>query len=142
MAKSNIKVFVSHSSADEDTVKSITHILKNANLPVWSDQEIKPGEKWQETLEKALSEARVYLIFITPHSLKSPWANFEMGVAVSRAVSEGVKIIPVLLGGVSGKDLPPAIRTWQGIDASEMGTAELASVIESRLEKEFKKEKD
>lgn len=48
-------------------------------------------------IKKALSEAKVLVLCLSPDFLASDWAQFEIGVALSRSRDGGPRFIPTLL---------------------------------------------
>jgi len=77
-----------------------------------------------DAFEKALKEADIYILLLTPNSIESLWVNFEIGVAVSR--QEVSLVIPVLL-----KDaiVPPQLSSLQYLDGRNVSTSQLGETI-------------
>jgi hypothetical protein len=61
-------VFLSHNSADQDTVEVIAHRLREeAGLRPFLDRwHLIPGEPWQEAIEDALEESEMVAVFLGP----------------------------------------------------------------------------
>jgi hypothetical protein len=119
-------VFISYSNQDKSKVDTLIRALDNERINYSTDQQIRAGDKWEQTIESALHRASVFLFFISPHFLESHWAMFEIGLALSRAKEQGVTIIPVLLHPTQ---LPEYIRGFQSIDASSLKPSEFAHRI-------------
>ncbi len=135
MPKPKPSIFISYANVDRDKVDYLRRDLARLRLNVWEDVKITPGENWSEQLERALQGSRIYLLFISPDSLKSDWANFEMGVASARASgSSDVTLIPVIHHGAKWEDLPVTLRDRAGINANEMSWDELSETLRKRLE--------
>jgi hypothetical protein len=108
--------------------------LDSKGLRIWSDREIRSGERWAEAIEKALTDAKIYLVFVSPESLASRSANFEMGVAASRAAqSLDVRLIPILLKGARWQDIPRLLQGRIGIDAKNLTAGQIAESLRNLL---------
>jgi len=128
------KIFISYAHSDQDTVEAVTRALDSKGLRIWSDREIRSGERWAEAIEKALTDAKIYLVFVSPESLASRSANFEMGVAASRAAqSLDVRLIPILLKGARWQDIPRLLQGRIGIDAKNLTAGQIAESLRNLL---------
>lgn len=111
-------VFFSHSSKDKLLLEEIKNVIhKNCknevNLFVSSDGQSMPiGKNWVHSLEKALKEAKLMFVFLTPNSINSHWVYFESGYAYSK----GIDVIPVGIAGIDLNDLKPPINLLQGFN--------------------------
>lgn len=135
LSTSRLSIFISHLSTDKDIADYLRRDLTRSHWDVWDNVQIRAGEDWGKRLEHALRQARVYLLFIGPDSLKSDWTNSEMGVATARAVSSDVALIPVLRRGAQWEDLPEPLRHRACINANEMSSEELSNMLIKRLDK-------
>lgn len=112
---SRYDVFLSHSSAGKPLVDILARKLRNEGFRVFFDAwELVPGEPWQESLEEALEESRTCAVFLGPEGL-GPWQNEETRAALDQRVREDPRrVIPVLLPGAHGRDVPVFLRrlTW------------------------------
>ena len=128
------KVFISYAHSDEDSrqiAEALRGRLKAADCSVFEDaSQIEAGALWQERIEKALEQAETFILLLSPRSLSSPWANFEIGVAASRArASSKVQVIPVLLADTNLEDLPPMFPRQALIDVSRQSSESAAEKI-------------
>jgi hypothetical protein len=118
------EVFISYLYSDEPSrhfAAALTERLHARNVSVWQDKlEIKPGTDWRDSIERALEQAETFVFLLSPRALQSPWTNFELGVAASRAAaSRDVHIIPVVLAGALSEKLPHFLRDRVVIDVNE-----------------------
>lgn len=66
------QVFISYSRQDEDFVREFVTKLQNLGINVWVDVSgIDPGQKWSESIQKALNESTLMLVIISPDSMAS-----------------------------------------------------------------------
>jgi hypothetical protein len=70
------------------------------------------------------------LLVVSPNSLNSPWANFEIGAILSKvAHSPETLIIPVLTQDVDVSLLPVFIKNRVFVNATNMNLDELGNKI-------------
>jgi len=74
-----MKVFISHSSADKKFVQRLATDLRTlAGLDAWLDQwEINPGDMIPKRIEEGISEAKVFILVLSPESVNSTWVEYE-----------------------------------------------------------------
>jgi hypothetical protein len=94
------KVFLSYSSADRQFVRGLRKKLMRDGFDGWVDEiEIKPGEAFWPTIAHALdSNVSRVIAIISKNSVKSPWVQKELNLAMSReARDRQTLIIPMLI---------------------------------------------
>ncbi|HZC07281.1 MAG TPA: toll/interleukin-1 receptor domain-containing protein, partial [Ktedonobacterales bacterium] len=123
------RVFISHSSADNDFGLGLAQWLK-ASLgdddAVFYDSDggLLGGDEWPQRLQFELGEADVFVLLLSPQALASGWVRKEWNYALRRAVSIGGKvIIPVMH---QETPLWPFLADYQIIDFSAPGQFEIA----------------
>lgn len=124
-------VFISHASQDGESANKIARALADRHVSVWSDQKIQAGGEWMQTIEQALTEAKVLVLCISPSFLASDWAQLEIGVALSRSRDAGVGVIPLIL---RESDVPQALKRFRNLDARSMSTEQVAAAIQQVVE--------
>ena len=108
-------VFLSHNSADKPVVEQLALKLRKAGVSVFFDKwDLVPGERWQESLEKALEQSASCAVFLGSVGF-GKWEEQEMRAALDRrAAMPGFRVIPVLLPGAKPEDLPPFLKAFTG----------------------------
>jgi len=109
------KVFISYSSKDSSTAKNIAEMLRDNGIEPWlAEDQILPGDKISEKIQKAIKGSEYFVVLLSQNSLKSKWVSTELGAALSKAAGKtGSRIIPVILDDVQ---LPTDIRDILYID--------------------------
>lgn len=98
-------IFVSYSSDDRDRVESFVTRLRERGWDVWWDQQIAPGHKFDNTIERVIRDSSCVLVLWSKHSVHSEWVKNEAMVGLEREC-----LVPVLLDQV---DIPLAFRRVQ-----------------------------
>jgi tetratricopeptide (TPR) repeat protein len=105
-AKNRHAVFISYAHADNEPPKKwlqrvllhLKPLVRQEDLVVWCDQQLKGGDEWRGQIRQHLEEATVAVLLVTPAYLASEFvANQELPVLLRRAHTEGVRILPVLV---------------------------------------------
>ncbi|MBI5818724.1 MAG: toll/interleukin-1 receptor domain-containing protein [Verrucomicrobia bacterium] len=121
-------VFLSHASADKRQLLKLKALLERKaagflRFFLSSDGESIPlGTSWHERIVKALRNAKLMFVFVSPESAKSGWVFFEAGYAFSR----GVRVVPLCLPGITISRLPSPLNLLQ---AQELHSAKALNEI-------------
>jgi len=96
-------VFISYAHSDDsvwlDSLLRHLEPLKEHQIEVWTDREIKPGARWHDEIQNSLWRAKVAILMVSPAFLASAYiANNELPPLLRAASSEGLTIfwIPVM----------------------------------------------
>ena len=111
------KIFISYSRIDTDAVNQLVSKLEEVGYDVWIDREgIQGGEKWRSEIVKAIESSDIFMLILSPNSIKSQNVLKELDLAELKKI----RIIPVILHPVS---IPHAMEYQmvglQRIDLSE-----------------------
>jgi hypothetical protein len=108
-------VFLSHNNKDKEFVREIARLLRDRGLRPWLDEEqLIPGERWQDKLARGIRESATCAMFLGPNSL-GDWQEEELYLVQNRAAgSRDYRLIPILLPGLADSLIPPFLqsRTW------------------------------
>jgi hypothetical protein len=88
-------IFVSHSHEDRVYVDRLAARLTDRGLRPWVDDHIAVGSTWREAIHRALTEASVMILVMTPDAEGSRWVKREVDLAENL----GLTIAPLLLRG-------------------------------------------
>src|SRR5215831_10885899 len=103
-----ITVFLSHSTHDDTTVTALRQALEPHGVSVWADsQRLSAGDPLTAHIQKAISEAKHFMVLVSPRSINASWVRKEVQLAqeVQRTRPDGYKVIPVRYDGVTYGDL-------------------------------------
>ncbi len=97
----NRLIFISYSHEDTPLKNQlVTHLKALENQEccrLWVDNRIKPGEEWNEEIEKGLNTAHMIILLLTPDFLASGFImKKEVPIAMQRRKEENVIVLPVL----------------------------------------------
>lgn len=129
-------VFISHITAEAKLANLIKNQIEADFLGMFdvfvsSDGEsIMVGDKWLNTLNLALENAKVMLILCSHSSIDKPWINFEAGAGWIKRIP----IVPICHSGLSLADLPVPLNMLQGVSASDStGLKRVYSLLAEQL---------
>jgi hypothetical protein len=77
-------VFVSYAHKDGHLVYPEIKALHDFGVRIWFDGGIDPGNEWPEDIAQALLKAQMFLVFITPSSVKSKNVCNEINFAINK----------------------------------------------------------
>jgi formylglycine-generating enzyme required for sulfatase activity len=87
------RVFVSHSTQDNDWCRPLVTALTNSGLDVWYDERgLTGGAVWVETLQRELQARDVFVLILSPDAWGSAWVQEEVQLALATRRT----ILPVL----------------------------------------------
>ena len=104
------KIFISYSHSDPDRawVRDFARALESEKLSVWLDREqLRPGDRWPEALERALRESDAIVALVGPASGSSSALFWELGAALGM----GKRVIPVVPTEFETSQLPSPLRS-------------------------------
>jgi len=104
------KIFISYSRKDIDFVRKLAGDLEKAAYDVWWDiTDLQGGDDWVKTLPAAIAESQLFIIVLTPNSIKSEWVQKEY----TQALNLHKKIVPIM---TEFCEVPFALNTINFID--------------------------
>lgn len=103
-----IKVFVSYSHQDaeylaRDSLLGFLKGLEKTNVEFWTDQQIRPGELWDEVIKANLQDAQIALVLVSQAFLDSAYCQ---DVEIEHLLAGKKHLIPVILSPCDWKRHP------------------------------------
>jgi tetratricopeptide (TPR) repeat protein len=104
-------VFISYSHKDEDWKDRLLDHLggleEEGLLQTWNDRNIGAGDEWFEGIRNAMDGARVAVLLVSAHSLKSKFIRHtEIPHLLERRTQAGMVFFPVIVKACVWEDLP------------------------------------
>lgn len=125
------KVFVSHASEDKKSfVLDFATKLRAHGVDAWVDQwEMLPGDKLiKKIFDEGLKAPDAFVIVLSKTSVSKPWVREELDVAAVKRISNGMKLIPVVLDDC---EIPGVLTAtlWEKFDKPENYNASFERVL-------------
>ncbi|MCW5519393.1 toll/interleukin-1 receptor domain-containing protein [Aureitalea sp. L0-47] len=120
---SDNKIFFSYSRDNSDFVLGLAKDLRDTGANVWLDQlDIKPGTRWDKSIETALEDSGTLLVVLS----KSSVASHNVMDEVSYALEEGKTVVPILLEEC---DVPFRLRRLQFADFTQSHESGMQTLV-------------
>lgn len=108
------RIFISYSHKDKKwLIRVKTHLKPLSNyycIEEWDDQKLRPSDKWEEEITKALNNATIAILLFSADFMASDFiTNKELQPLLEKANKKGVKIIPIMVS-------PCALLKESGLD--------------------------
>ena len=131
-----VQLFFSYARENSDFVIKLGKDLREAGSNFWLDQlDIKPGDRWDESIHEALKSCETLLVILSPASVNSENVMDE----VAFALEEEKQVIPVLYMDCS---IPFRLRRLQYVDfTGDYGTGFIHLVNALKIEHASEREK-
>src|SRR5215213_10099298 len=129
MGNNSGKIFISHASKDKVFVDRLVSDLAAHAIPVWYDKlDVRLGDSIPGKINSGISEAKYFLIVLSPATVKSKWVLEELNAALMRQVaSAGTFLIPVL---IEDCEVPPLLNHRRFADFRGVYEAGLEELLE------------
>jgi len=121
--------FISYSRTNRGFALELAKELKASGFLVWFDQlDIPTGARWDDEIEKALTECEIFMVILTNQSIASNNVKDEIGYAID----SNKRILPILLEPVN---VPFRIRRFQYVDFTNKSNNEGIDAAKQLLRK-------
>jgi len=96
------RVFLSYSHTDSNLLNRLrmhlSPLRRMKNVESWSDQELLPGDQWDELIKDNLGRADIIILLLTADFIASDYIwNVELKEALKKSAAKKVRLIPILL---------------------------------------------
>lgn len=130
-------IFISYARQDQPFAKQLAEALQGRGWSVWWDAQLRPGQQWDELIEKNLRSARSVIVLWSRNSVTRRWVKNEARLAHEKGI-----LVPVLIDDVQipleFTDLQSTYLVhWTG-DQADPGFRQLIESISSILTPEQK----
>jgi hypothetical protein len=111
--KKGPKIFLSYSRKDSESAEALEQALLKRGLQVWRDvRSIAAGERWSDSIENGIREARGVVVLLTAASSNSEWVAYEYAFATGAR-------IPIIAVVGRGGAVPGPIQRFQTVSYSQ-----------------------
>lgn len=119
MSSMSPRVFVSHASEDKERfVLEFARRLRKRGVDAWLDKwEMLPGDSLVDKIfEEGIKQAGAVVVVLSRFSVEKPWVREELNAAFIRRISNGSKLIPVVIDDC---EVPEALKStlWERISS-------------------------
>ena len=91
------KLFISHSSHDDDFVRELREALEHHGEDGWVDsRELRGGDLLWPEIKKAIEDASAFAVVVSPDALQSKWVGKELRHALKVQKKRGKESYPVI----------------------------------------------
>lgn len=115
--------FISYAHENREVAHGVARQLQDLGCSVWWDERIGPTDHWDQSIEKALKEAKYILVLWSASAVESQFVRAEADFARKNG-----KLLQAVLDAC---ELPVAFRLIQAINLTQMGVGSSAHL--SRL---------
>jgi len=100
------KLFISHSSQDDDFVRDLRAALADHGQDGWIDsRELRGGDPLWPEIQKAIGATSAYAVVVSPDALQSKWVGKELSFALDVQKQRGKDEFPVIPLSLNGTKL-------------------------------------
>ncbi|HRI62046.1 MAG TPA: SUMF1/EgtB/PvdO family nonheme iron enzyme [Saprospiraceae bacterium] len=96
-----VNIFIAYAHADEAYLRPLRKhlaLLEDDGVSIWYDGEILPGEEWDTSIKKRLSEAHIILLLVSADFLTSDYViGTELPTALGRHAAGECTVVPVIV---------------------------------------------
>ena len=115
-----LRVFLCHGSEDKVEVRNLYRKLRDDGADPWLDEEnLLPGQRWQDEIPKAVQNSDVALICLSEHSTRRDGyiqEEIRFALDIAERQREQIFLIPVKLEECQ---VPPRLKDYQWVNLRE-----------------------
>lgn len=130
------QIFISHAHQDAEFAQRLAADLQAKGWQTWmAPDNIRPGEKWVEAINRGLSESGVFVLLLTAEAVASRWVQSETNVAIGMEHRGELRLLPLNVKSTVG--VPALWEAYQWIPFNshyETGLDTLLSELEPAKE--------
>lgn len=110
-----MNVFLSHNSADKDTVRALAMLLAGEGVNLFFDEwDIRLGDPLMGTIERGIQDADIFVIVWSNAARESNWVDVEVQTFLRRRIdNQALRVIPLMMDGTP---LPALLANYAGLN--------------------------
>jgi hypothetical protein len=103
------RAFLCYGSEDEVLAEKIAAAMQSNGIDTWwANWCISAGDSLRQRIDEGLGDCTLFIVLLTPTSIKKPWVNQEMDAGLIRKLKNHCKFIP-LRHRLPVSELPPLL---------------------------------
>ncbi|MDB4584096.1 TIR domain-containing protein [Draconibacterium sp.] len=126
-------IFISYSSKDRKTTRSLVKVFEQHGWTVWWDKYITPGKAFDRAISQALDTAKCIIVLWSKNSVKSDWVMEEALEGTERKILIPARIDTVGLPFGFRRIQTINLSRWKGSDSSS-SIKQLINAVENLVE--------
>ena len=131
------KVFISYCHNDIIVVDNVVSTMKRMGLNYWIDKEdLLSGDSIIQTINQALNECDMFVLFISTETLKSNYAKYELLTALSSLITTNKKWFLVRIDDVIPNDITFGLSNYLYYQYDENSVETLVNSISKKMLKD------
>ena len=108
---SESRIFISYSHSDAKFVDVLAQRFDTDSIGYWRDEkDILIGDVIDKAISAGIQRNALFLMVLSPQSLRSKWVERELDEAAHEAIDGGKVLLPVLSGGLTQESVPARVR--------------------------------
>ena len=125
------KVFISHSSKDQEIADAIRQHLESKGVPCWiAPRDIEPGADWTEGIMRGIASSRIFVLVFSGNANNSDHVRREVG----KAFSLHLPVIPFRTEAIEPRDsLGYFLESVHWLDATKPPVEQHLPVLTERV---------
>jgi hypothetical protein len=131
------RIFLSHSSKDNEFVRRLATDLQSRGVPVWFDKwELKVGDSLTDRISSGINESAWLAVVLSKNSVSSQWVKTELNAALAKELEKKkVFVLPILIDDC---DIPVFLKDKMFADFRRSYDAGLTALLKRLIpEKAF-----
>jgi hypothetical protein len=107
-----VSIFISYARHDRPAVEMLARDLEGTRESVWMDNELTGGQAWWDTILRQIRQCDLYVLALSPESLKSRACRLELQYAVALRRP----LLPVQIADLAISTAPQVVADTQIVD--------------------------
>ncbi|MEY9857791.1 tetratricopeptide (TPR) repeat protein [Catenulispora sp. GAS73] len=127
-------VFMCHADADELLAKEVARAFDTHRIPTWTSWTIPVGASLTTSYEEGLRTSEYVVVCVTPRLRDTGWADATFAPHLHASLSDhlGPKVIPLLVGDGTAKDIPLLLANMKPVTFGTDGFEKLIAQLKER----------
>ena len=132
------QIFLCYAREDKEKVRAIHDKLKGAGFAPWWDEDLLPGQRWENVIDEAIERSDLFLACLSVQALSKEKAYYRKEIEKALEIADmkherAIFLIPVRLDDC---EVPKKLSAFQWVNwFEEDGFEKLVKAIEAEVER-------